>query len=804
MKAFLTFVCCFFTVAFSLPAQTLLEGYVRDMECCGISEAVVTVMRPDTREVIYSTQTDTAGVFVLADVPRHFLLDVASFGYKPYTCALDADSCKGNPLYVTLEYISLDEVTVTADGKPRMVRSGNKVLIDKLGNSPHAQGSDMYTFMKFIPVLNVPVSGGEVSVRENGNANAVLLVNGKLVHIPMVDYLKNVHVENIERIEVVAHPMGEYKVDGDVAVINLVVKRREDEGARFNLSLQDDQSNVNSQRGTFSISYTRNKTYISSGVYINNNLWKREKFTDYQYTDADRRTLSESDTKTHNTNFSGYFNLDYELDQRHTVGMQLAVEGRRTENSFTDFSTYYGDCALQRTDSAYLSRSEAYNPNKFSYMSANLNYTFKIDGKGSTFFADVDYRMTRPEVFTHSVYEKTDGDQTLLHDTDILQQDRTHIDTYGIWLRYIHVFAPATRLVSGLSYYASATRYNYGYGILTDGGGYVNDTGRSNCFYFDDYTFSAYTTLHHAWTERLNMSLGLAVHVYGADGEQKTTGERISRDEVNLLPSLNLSYKPNPKHYLSLDFSTRISRPGYFSLNPFRTYSSATVYRQGNPSLKSAQTYRGGINYTFLQAYSMRTFFSYSKDLQADLSLPDSEGWMATMPVNRGKSWNINCILDCSKTLFNNYLTLFAMLDAGYVTYINGLSGMESRQHSIHGMGVMDFNVTLSKKHNLSLGASYGFSTSSINESNSQPARHSLDFNLMKRFEHSNLRVGVHRFFRKNDKDVYYEQPGFGYYTFSKQYWNVEASYSVTFGNSRTRSVSSRSNSEVISRMANE
>lgn len=174
------------------------------------------------------------------------------------------------------------------------------------------------------------------------------------------------------------------------------------------------------------------------------------------------------------------------------------------------------------------------------------------------------------------------------------------------------------------------------------------------------------------------------------------------------------------------------------------------------------------------------------------------------MPVNRGKSWNINCIFDCSKTLFNNYLTLFAMLDAGYVTYINGLSGMENRQHSIHGMGVMDFNVILSKKHNLSLGASYGFSTSSINESNSQPARHSLDFNLMKRFEHSNLRVGVHRFFRKNDKDVYYEQPGFGYYTFSKQYWNVEISYSVTFGNSITRSVSSRSNSEVISRMANE
>ena len=46
----------------------------------------------------------------------------------------------------------------------------------------------------------------------------------------MEAYLKNVHVENIERIEVVAHPMGEYKVEDGCGVINLILKKREDEG----------------------------------------------------------------------------------------------------------------------------------------------------------------------------------------------------------------------------------------------------------------------------------------------------------------------------------------------------------------------------------------------------------------------------------------------------------------------------------------------------------------------------------------------------------------------------------------------
>ena len=794
MKTFLTFLCCFFTVAFSLPAQTLLEGYVRDMECCGISEAVVTVMCPDTREVIYSTQTDTTGVFVLADVPRHFLLDVASFGYKPYTCALDVDSCMGNPLHITLEYISLDEVTVTADGKPRMVRSGNKVLIDKLGNSPHAQGSDMYTFMKFIPVLNVPMFSGEVTLRETGK-NAVLLVNGKPVHIPMDVYLKNIHVENVECIEVVANPMGEYKVNGTDGVINLILKKREDEGIQCNLSLNDTQYGGNSQGGTFSVSYTRNKAFITSGINVGNSHFKFEKKVDYLYEDTGRRMLEESDMNNRSQNFSGYFNFDYEASKRHTVGVQVSAGGYRQDDESLILSTYSGYGSVQ-VDSSYRSASNVYTPDKFSYLSGNLNYTFRIDDKGSMFYADADYRMTRPNAYTHHVYDRTDVGGNADR-TDNLQKVKTCIDTYGVWLRYIKVFNPGTRLVSGLSYYASGTRYDYVYESLEDGG-YVNVFGQSNRFYLDDRTLSANASLHHSWSNHLDMSVELAVHFYGAEGEQEMTGESFSRNEVNVLPAFRLAYDPNENHALSLNLMSMVFRPNYFDLNPFRTYLSVTSYRQGNPELKSARVYSTGINYTFFKDYSLNASVDCWRDNQAFLTLPDGEGFIRTMPVNRGSSCFVNWGLDIDKTLFHNRLNLSYSVEGNFVRFKNDLSYMDRIQDSFSWE--TDFRAMALMNRQWTFIAGYGYSSHAMSDSNTQPDRHMVDLMLMKRFRHSNLSIGLRKFFRKNDKDVYYEQPGYSYHTFMKQYWLAYASFSVTFGNSRTKTVIDRSNAEVKSR----
>ena len=148
-------------------------------------------------------------------------------------------------------------------------------------------------------------------------------------------------------------------------------------------------------------------------------------------------------------NFSGYFNFDYEASKRHTVGVQASAGGYRQDDESLILSTYSGYGSVQ-ADSSYRSASNVYTPDKFSYLSGNLNYTFRIDDKGSMFYADADYRMTRPNAYTHHVYDRTDVGGNADR-TDNLQKVKTCIDTYGVWLRYIKVFNPGTRLVSGLS-----------------------------------------------------------------------------------------------------------------------------------------------------------------------------------------------------------------------------------------------------------------------------------------------------------------------------------------------------------------
>ncbi len=67
--------------------------------------------------------------------------------------------------------------------------------------------------------------------------------------------------------------------------------------------------------------------------------------------------------------------------------------------------------------------------------------------------------------------------------------------------------------------------------------------------------------------------------------DQKTANIYKEKDYTDWFPTLNLSFEFTEKENITLGYSRRLRRPRSWSLNPFRSLTSLTFYRQGNPDL---------------------------------------------------------------------------------------------------------------------------------------------------------------------------------------------------------------------------
>ena len=88
--------------------------------------------------------------------------------------------------------------------------------------------------------------------------------------------------------------------------------------------------------------------------------------------------------------------------------------------------------------------------------------------------------------------------------------------------------------------------------------------------------------------------------------DQKTASIYKEKDYTDWLPTLNLSYEFNEKENITLGYSRRVSRPRSWSLNPFRSLTSLTFFRQGNPDLDPS--YSNLIDLGYLKRWEKFTF----------------------------------------------------------------------------------------------------------------------------------------------------------------------------------------------------
>lgn len=781
--------------AFPLYAQHKITGIITGENGKKLPRVSVKLAEENANKAVSVCLTDSTGRFTLTTPQKlPYRLEATAFGYQIFSQSF-APLLNDTTLTVILKPLELKGVVVTGKYKPNLRQEGSKYIVDNISASIYSKGSDAWSFFRFIPVLDVPVEGSDLKLFGN-NSRIVLLVNGKDINIPTDVYLKTLRARDIERIEIIPYPTGEYKIPYGQAGINIILKKKENEGLKYSLSLSDTQYGVNSQTGYFGLSYNKKKVRLTAGVYGSNSRDKMETESVYRYMDTDKKIEEKSTSTGFGHTLQPYMTFEYALNKKSDLGVQLVgslFNSRGTVRTTSDYGALNGSS----NDSTYITQIRNRQPLRFSGFAGSLNYTFRTDNKGSAFYADAAFQIFRP------VREKVNQfDRIITSQSDMMLNERENVNNkvkgYSLWLRYNQVFSNRVHWNNGVSLVAMDARYDDAFGILQSGR-YENDASRTNILDYDNLSLKFYSTGQIQWNDKFSTDVGIQLEEYHSKGYQHMGDIDFTRNELHLYPVLNLNYVFNNDNSLSGSVSRSIYYPTYGDVNPFKRYISPTTYRTGNPYQKSFSTYRFSLVYKFLSDFLLDVSYS-SGDGGSTFTMDDGKGNVVMTTVNGIKESGPYVYLRYSKALFKGYWYVQPSVNYGYIYSKSMLAQIADRSGNHWGFNVYN-HFLLSKKAMFSADATYIYSSRSVGSDANMPARNLFTFQLSKGFTNASLSLSVNGGIPGNITS-WMNNNSFSYRSVTKRYWYFVLSYSLKFGNRKVKNASIRNDGNLNDRLS--
>jgi outer membrane receptor protein involved in Fe transport len=538
---------------------------------------------PDST-LVTGAATDTNGIFLLSKIPRGtYVLQLALIGYESKQLpafAVDSAAPERDMGTISLHEtpVSLEAVEVTAEKALMNLEADRKIYNvdqDILGKS--ASASEV---LRNIPSVEVDVDGN-VSLR--GSSSVLLMMNGKttpLLRTNAGEALQQIPANSIERIEVITNPSAKYTPEGASGIINLVLKRKTDEGLKGSLGLNagmDDRYNGNLRLA-----------YGDGGLNLFLNYSPRK--NNRNRNDADVRTQIGGPTSTTLTYYNQNVASSYRpMSHLLTVGAELTLDSTNTTgvsgNYYHNQYTRYETAHSVIEDFNMLPTSE-YERNRISdeevpltEVSAFYQHNFgqahklRLEVKESVKPEEQDIRFTNVYLLPRAI-----------NGYDNARYTQKSAETEAS-LDYSNPVSDHSTFEAGLDASLNSQddgAYSESYDTLRRS--FVNDPSKTNQFTFDEKIVALYATYRQ--------SFGAFGFLAGLRGERAFTEPDLvssnlsfSNDYNALFPSLHLSYKLSDAAEMRASYSRRTHRPDAEDLNPFPQYIDPRNLAAGNPYL---------------------------------------------------------------------------------------------------------------------------------------------------------------------------------------------------------------------------
>jgi outer membrane receptor protein involved in Fe transport len=480
-----------------------------------------------------------------------------------------------------------------------------------------------------IPSVNVDPEGN-VSLRGSGNVQ--ILLDGKQSGLVSNDpeSIRQLMGDMIEKIEIITNPSARYDAQGEVGIINIVLKKKQEAGYNGNFELRTGYPDNHAL--SVSSNYRSESMNLFGSVGADYRKAPGAGYTDQTFYEYDTFNFTNTDLDRTRGGLGLNLNIgsDFYLDDENTLTFagNLRLGDRLNESDLT-YTDYLPDGDLYRVTTRDDDESETKNDIEF-----NLTYEKIFDGnKDHVLRFDSRYEQDK-DIEQSDILESSS-----LSANDIVQESyNLEFERNQLYqLDYIYPFSDDGKFEAGAK--ANLRKIDNDYWVKQDvGEGLEFLDGFNNNFVYYENIIAAYVMAGNQ-IDNFGWQLGVRSEYSDITTELLRTDYKNQRDYLNFFPSAHFNYKLDERNSLQASYSSRIQRPWFRRLMPFSSFTDSRNIWGGNPDLNPEYTdsYELGYLYNW-EAGSIlsNVYYRHSTDIIQSVTYIDSSGITQIRPSNIG------------------------------------------------------------------------------------------------------------------------------------------------------------------------
>lgn len=565
------------------------------------------------------TNTDENGLFVIESKPNQYQLQILYYNTIVYeqNLNLTENIDLGILKLKHSDTTDLNELVIQASKK--LIERKADRLVYFVENATASAGGTALDALKTTPGVNVT----QENINISGKNSVLVLIDDKETYMTqseLIHYLETLSSNNLSKIEVITTPPAKYQAEGNSGIINIVTKQIKQNSWNANLGVTYQRSRRNTQQYNTSYNIQKSKftvkSSINTGVRRSLINWNN----DVYYPDSFWQNENSSDSK--NRFINGQLAVDYQITKKWIIGTKFSTYVSKfsdTQPQVTSIQAQKGGAVEQ------FLRNNAASNHKTHQQIYNIYSEYKLDTLGKKVTFDLDYVNYHTPNFNEYTYAKYTSENQLIPNTTNGGTNDIDIKIKNISGK-IDVDLPTkfADFTTGIRYSQSKSKNLLNALKLNENGELVYNTDLSNYFEYTENNEAFYISGNKKINEKWNIQIGLRLEATQTEGYSRETNNKHRNDYLKLFPTLYLLHQINEDKSIGFNYSRRIRRPSYESLNPFRTINNEFSYNEGDPFLSPSFTHNFEFTYTY-KAWDTRINFSNIEDGINQASILNSE-----------------------------------------------------------------------------------------------------------------------------------------------------------------------------------